>query len=191
MGFDRWREARNEPKELDLVPIMNLMVVLIPFLMLGAAFYHVAVIPASLPAKVDVVSAPPADTIKVTAQLELDANGHIHLSASAATLDPETLARFAAELPPTPAGADLPQLVRRLQALKAQYPKSDTLLVLPEGDLSYQQLVAALDAAREIPGATEDDPATPLFPVAVFSKKIIAPEPVEGPDGGVAPEEAP
>ena len=49
MGFDAYRRKRAEPADINLTPVMNLFVVLIPFLLLSAAFFHVSVIPTSLP----------------------------------------------------------------------------------------------------------------------------------------------
>lgn len=185
MGFDRWRQARDESKTLDLIPIMNLMVTLIPFLMLGAAFYHVGVIPTTLPAKVDEAAAPPSD-VKITAQLELDADGTIRLSASAAQLDATQLGALAASFSPKQGRADLAGLVAQLSAIKRRYPKSDTVLVLAADDLPYQQLVEALDAARDTPGA-KPDARVPLFPVAVFSKKLVPAVDAGVPEGEGAP----
>ena len=47
--FDRYRRTVEETQDLDLLPVMNLFMVLIPFLLMGAAFFHIGVIPASLP----------------------------------------------------------------------------------------------------------------------------------------------
>ena len=44
----QWRKARREAEEVNLLPVMNLMVTLIPFLLLGAAFYKLGNIPTSI-----------------------------------------------------------------------------------------------------------------------------------------------
>ncbi len=197
MGFDRWRQARDEPKELDLIPIMNLMVTLIPFLMLGAAFYHIGVIPTSLPAEASQAAAADADAI-VTINLQIENDGALQIGATSPTLPPETLAGLAAVLPRGDSGPDLAGLTRHLAGVKARYPKSDTLLLLPAPAVAYQTLIDVLDAARE-QAAADGSPPTILFPVAVFSKKLTAPEAdagVEGaeplaPPGDQAPGDAP
>lgn len=187
--FDRWREARAQPHELNLIPIMNLMITLIPFLMLGAAFYHLGVIPTSLPDHVETSAPPPSDE-KVTLNLVV-APDQMTVTASSATLPPETTDALRREVRNGPSGAyDLAALTAHLAEIKARYPKSDTLVVLPDAGLRYATLVEVLDATRE--QRLPDDPGgrpryAPLFPVTVFSERIL-----EAPDAGVddAPAEA-
>lgn len=172
--FDRFREARDKPGELNLIPIMNLMITLIPFLMLGAAFYHLGVIPTSLPDKVEAAAEPPKEAV-VTLNLVIEAQRMI-LTASSAAVDQDTLDALRVELPATPQGHDLKALVAQLVQIKGRYPKSDTLVVLPDGQLKYAELVEILDATREraLPGSTPDVPNfEPLFPVSVFSERIL------------------
>lgn len=182
--FDRYRAARDEPKELDLVPIMNLMVTLIPFLMLGAAFYQIGVIPTSLPTEVEAVDQPPPSEVVVTMNL-LVAADRLELSGSGAGLAGEAREGLRAVLPRAAQGYDLPGLTAKLDAIKRQYPKSDTLVVFPEDRIDWQTLVDVLDATRDKPveGAPEDTRA-PLFPVTVFSKPPV-PDPLaeEGAEG--------
>ena len=69
--FDRWRQAKNEVDDLNLIPIMNLMMTLIPFLLMGAAFYHIGVIPSSLPTHVPQGNPHPDKTKTVTLNLQV------------------------------------------------------------------------------------------------------------------------
>ena len=94
--FERYHAAREQAGALDLIPIMNLMVTLIPFLMLGAAFYHVGVIPASVPTQVERLGEPPSDEV-ITVNLEVR-GPTVRLSAQSATVDAETLASLAGDL---------------------------------------------------------------------------------------------
>ncbi|MFW5812197.1 MAG: ExbD/TolR family protein, partial [Alkalispirochaetaceae bacterium] len=71
--FDRWKQAREEPSELNLIPIMNLMMVLIPFLLLGAAFYHLGSIPTTLPTHRPEGGDPPENSdVVVTLSLRIE-----------------------------------------------------------------------------------------------------------------------
>ena len=62
----QWRKARREAEEVNLLPVMNLMVTLIPFLLLGAAFYKLGNIPTSIPPNVPAGEAPPQVDKKIT-----------------------------------------------------------------------------------------------------------------------------
>ena len=56
--FEEWRQAKEEDHDLNLIPVMNLFMVLIPFLLMGAAFFHMAVIPTSTPSHLATDGAP-------------------------------------------------------------------------------------------------------------------------------------
>lgn len=174
--FDRWKQARGEPTELNLIPIMNLMMVLIPFLLLGAAFYHLGSIPTTLPTHRPEGGDPPESSdVVVTLSLRIE-EARLRLTASAAELSEDQLTELGLELQREDDGFDLDALQARLSDIKQRYPKSDTLLVLPEDGVLYQLLVDVLDASRErlIPQPEGDPLREPLFPVTVFSRMVEA-----------------
>jgi biopolymer transport protein ExbD len=182
MAFNRWREARPPTGELDLIPVMNLFMVLIPFLLMGAAFYHIAVIPGSLPQHADTPAGGEAEEPRaLTANLQLRAD-RLSLTFAGPGVDPDTLGRFALELQRGADGFDANALRARLRQVKAAYPESDTMMALPDRDVAYQDLVAVLDVARELPPPAEGEAGAPLFPVVVFSRLLEAPAdaPAEG-----------
>ncbi len=170
--FDRYRVVRKEV-DVNLIPVMNLFVVLIPFLLLAAAFMHIGVIATSLPSQTDAASDIAADTKSVTVNLMIEKDT-IQISASNAVLDEATLASLAFSLPKGKDGFDLEILGKALHEIKLRYENSDTVIVLPQDEVEYQQIVQILDAAREItfsPG-TADELKIPLFPVVVLSRKV-------------------
>jgi biopolymer transport protein ExbD len=172
MPFSHYRNAREEV-EVNLIPVMNLFVTLIPFLLLAAAFYHVGVIPTSLPSQTDEVSDIAADTRSVTINLIVEPD-RIMLSASSAVLDEETLASLSVTLARTEKGFDLEMLGKALHAIKLNYDQSDTVIVLPSDKVEYQDVVMILDTAREIilNRGTPEELRIPLFPVVVLSRKV-------------------
>ena len=130
MLFSRYHHAR-EATEVNLIPVMNLFVTLIPFLLLAAAFYHVGVIPTSLPSQTDETSDIAADDISVTVNLLVEPD-QMRLSASSAVLDEETLAGLSLVIKKTDKGFDLEMLSKALFEIKRRYKKSDTIIVLPD-----------------------------------------------------------
>ncbi len=174
MAFKKFRAAK-EPADINLTPVMNLFVVLIPFLLLSAAFYHVGVIPTSLPSQ----SPGPGDDAepnlkKVTVNLKIDEQ-EVSISASNGHLPPETLSEVAMTIPHMSDGKpDLETLGKALYSIKSLYPDSDTVVVLPANGVTYKTVVKVLDTAREPKQeATEEggeDKSIPLFPVAVLSR---------------------
>jgi biopolymer transport protein ExbD len=170
--FSRFKRAREE-LDVNLIPVMNLFVTLIPFLLLAAAFYHVSVIPTSLPAQTDEASDIAADPRSVTINLLIEPD-RIQLSASNAVLDEESLAALTVNLERTDKGFDLDQLGQALHAIKLRFDRSDTVVVLPSDKVEYQDVVLILDAAREVTmhKGTDQEVRIPLFPVVVLSRKV-------------------
>lgn len=75
MPMDRKKE---KPVELNMVPIMNLFLAMIPFLLMCAAFFQVSVINASVPALSeggDEGDEPKKEMQKVSLNLQIGDNG--------------------------------------------------------------------------------------------------------------------
>ncbi|MEM7447631.1 MAG: biopolymer transporter ExbD [Myxococcota bacterium] len=174
MAFDRYRRTR-EAVELDLIPVMNLLVILIPFLLMGASFFHIGIIPASLPSHT-VADPPPEPPAEITLNLVVKAN-QLEFTASSPELDEAALQGLARSFSWTgvSSGAAVQQYVK---GLKRRFPTSDTVIVLPESDIKYERLVQVLDAVRDYEtGETDSDGnevRSELFNVVVFSRLITA-----------------
>ena len=183
--FKKYRHAKEEAEELNLIPVMNLMVVLIPFLMLGAAFYHLGTIPTSIPDNVPAADAKPPSDVKVTINLIIEPTEMI-LSGSGAGLDEAEAAGMKITLKQQGKSPNVKGLRKHLMAIKGKYPKSDTAIILPADTIPYEKLVVVLDAVREMPAGKDakgDPKVAPLFPVSVFSRRLKAPpegEDIEG-----------
>lgn len=176
--FNRWHRALDESADLELIPVMNLFMVLIPFLLMGAAFYHVGAISTSLPTHTPDDSDVPKTPATVTVNLVI-APAELQMTASSTSLDDEQLQALGASWSKKDGKHDTRALQNQLRTIKERYPQSNTLIVLPHPDLDYQSLVGVLDAAREYkaePDAKGDPKFADLFPVVVFSKFITAGE---------------
>lgn len=172
MAFSRFRSARKET-DVNLIPVMNLFVTLIPFMLLGAASYMVAVIPTSFPSQTDQTSDVATDPKSVTVNL-IVARDYLELSASNPSLSEEVMAELELTIARGAQGFDLGLLTRGLAEIKRRFENSDTVIVLPADDVLYHDLIRILDATREL--VTDRDSAKerrlPLFPVVVLSRKV-------------------
>ena len=177
--FEEWREASQETQELNVIPVMNLFMVLIPFLLMGAAFLHVSVIPTSTPSHEPGAPAPEDPPTRVTANLAIEPDT-IALTFSGAGVDEDAASKLSAQWALNDDGSYPAEKVKRhLREVKKQYPKSNTVVVLPHDDLGYQKLVSILDKTREYKSGTKADGDTKyeeLFPVTVFSRLIKSEE---------------
>jgi biopolymer transport protein ExbD len=130
-----YRRRAEETPELDMTTFMNLMVVLIPFLLIGAVFSRVSVMELSVPTSAGGAAlSKPNFTIEVIvrdAGLEM-ANG----------------SQVVAAIPKKGDQYDLKLLSEMLVRLKADYPEKEDATVLMEPGIEYDHLIQVMDTLR-------------------------------------------
>lgn len=174
MAFDRWRRATEDAVEINVIPVMNLFMVLIPFLLLGATFFHIGVIPTSTPTLSPSDSDVPKTPTTVAVNLEITQD-LLRITASSVSLEPEELEALSAEWPKKNGEYQVDALQRALVEIKKKYPESNTLTVLPYEDLNYQVLVSVLDVTRNRQvglDAKGEPKIEDIFPVTIFSRFV-------------------
>ncbi len=161
------RTNEEDETELNMVPIMNMFMVLIPFLLMSASFFQIRVINTSAPvhAQSSESAAPKTEIEKVTIVLELNEK-QVRISALSDSVSSEVLDKLEATFSRTP-GSELETqpISEYLMALKNKYPASDTLLLIPELNVSYNEIVQTMDCAR-----LNNDNS--LFPNVVISASL-------------------
>ena len=160
------RKNAEDDSELNMIPIMNIFLVIIPFLLTSVSFFHIKAISTSVPVMAD--SSPDTatrETVKLTVIVEMRRTD-LRLSAISDELSPEVLQDYDQLLKRSPDGSyPLGQLNQYLQTLKGIYPASDTLLLVPDNTVIYESIIQAMDAARSV----NDNP---LFPNVVLSGSL-------------------
>jgi biopolymer transport protein ExbD len=170
MALTRRRRVEEEEIELDMVPIMNMFLVLIPFLLLSASFFHIKAINTSVPVLSDTEKAneplpPEVSQVKVTVIVELKEKALV-LTAMSDELEYKDLVKLEAELPvKDPESYPMEDLAAHLQFIKSKYPKSDTLILVPASSVVYGTIIQTMDMARS---ADNNE----LFPNVVLSGKV-------------------
>src|SRR5688572_27399280 len=154
------RERQGNMKDLDLVPIMNLVTILIPFLLLAAQFVTFAVIDTTLPSPGTPPDSPNSPELQLT--LSITPEGFL------VTGRDERLGANGIAIPCVPAGCATPEsydtasLANVAREMKARRPDEEQVVVVPASDIPYEVLVRAMDAARE--DRSTSGPSRPLFP---------------------------
>jgi len=165
----------HKPKieDLDLIPLMNLFVTMIPLLLLTAAFYHIGMVSVSVPTQSDDVSDLPVDRASVTMNVQITTNGYT-LTASSGSLSEAELKSLDAVIPKRKGKYDIKKLNTYLEKVKRRYEQSDTIMVIPAPKVKYQDMVNAMDAARYMEVATTSGKKRKmaLFPVVVVSSLV-------------------
>ncbi len=164
----RNRKTIEEPN-VDMVPIMNMFLVLIPFMLLSASFFHVKAINASMPVSANQTEVEKATDeqnkkIKILVTVEIKENS-LYLYGISAEADPKEVSSMEANY--TKTGGEYPMnlFVQHLQTIKKKYPLSDTLIVIPKDEVVYDTIIKTMDAARYVGKKV-------LFPKVVLSGKV-------------------
>lgn len=149
--FNRIRRAAEEEPELNMIPIMNLFMVLIPFLLTSVSFLHIKAINTSIPVHAErpaqtVAAEEPAQKITVILEIKMD---QIRISTLGDT--PNDLQVSEKEwVLSRKKGADLAlsAVADHLKTLKQRFPASDTMILIPDSKVTYQDIIQAMDCGR-------------------------------------------
>ena len=164
-GLRRHRTGRETDVEVDMVPIMNMFLVLIPFLLISTNFINLKVINTSVPVLSD-GGAEKKNEIKVTAIVEIKPQG-LHISAASDAIDVGELKKWEAQIDK---GSEeeypFSQIAAHLKKIKERYPASDTLIIIPDESVIYDTVIQVMDVARYAGNNV------PLFPSVVLSGKV-------------------
>lgn len=170
------RHHQVENTELNLTPIMNLMVVLIPLLLTNAQFIKIGVIELNLPPSVGATglanNAPKEYSRTLDLTVSVTDKG-FYISSATAVLEGE---KGAGPTVPLNAGGeyDFSALSQKLLEIKRELGKdfadSESIVIQAENQISYQVLVTTMDAARAV---RLEGKLYKLFPNVALSAGII------------------
>lgn len=136
----------SEADSLDLMPMMNIFVALIPMLLASAVFLHITVIDTKAPVEAESAAAAaepePADlglAVTITGArylVEGDGLGRVVIERSAADANQ--------------------QLAQALAAIDAAHPGNDNVMIVSQPDTRYDDIIAVMDLSRDagLPGAS-------------------------------------
>ena len=140
--------------DLDLVPIMNLVTILIPFLLLSAQFVQISTIDNALPPMThDPKPTPVTETLDLSVQIT-DLGYEVRASA----LDEPVELGCVGGVCRSATAWDTIGLTELLEDLKRDWPDDDGMILVPGSDVPYEVVIATLDAARRTGAGAE------LFP---------------------------
>ncbi len=159
-----------EDTNVNLVPIMNLFVALIPFLLMSAAFFNISVINASVPALGQGKSTLGLTEDKVTIMAQILPDG-FRITATSDSLSREKLEELRVQIPRKEDQLDFEGFSQFLFGCKQQYPKSDTIILVSDSSIQYQDVINTMDASGKLVEKQEDgkNVSYELFPTIVIS----------------------
>lgn len=148
--YGRIRSRDEEEPDINMIPVMNMFMVLIPFLLMSASFFDIKAINTSVPVHADTASkdADPQKTKKITVVLEIKSN-EVRISALSDTPNDLQLSSMETVVPRMAGGEiSVAAVADHLKSLKARYPASDTMILIPDDEVSYHEIIRAMDCAR-------------------------------------------
>jgi biopolymer transport protein ExbD len=171
------RHLEMENTELNLTPIMNLMVVMIPILLSSTQFVKIGILELNLPPSVGATTAGSASALPKETQRTLDLTVSItdrgfYISSALAVLPGD------GANPTIPKKADgtydFEELGKKLYEVKQKareyFPDTESIVIQAEQEISYQILVNTMDASRELLIGGQ---RVPLFPLVSLSAGVI------------------
>lgn len=143
-------EALSHEFELDLAPLLAVMVKLVPVLIVSSAFVPIVIIQSELPAAVAaaVSEQKPEEKPQLELTVHPDQGMDLKLSQGGKNLDQVHL-NFPKDL------KHLEELQQNLARIKRLAPDLFRLELLPQGNVSYETIVKIIDAARKSPVPNE------------------------------------
>jgi len=135
------RHRQQVASELELMPMLNVFITIIPLLLLSAAFVPVTVIQASLPAAALTAATPPAD-----APLELT----IFIRREAFVVEGNGVESRTVPRPGPGEGSDVARrsLSEALRQIVAIHPENREVRIVAEATTRYEEIVDVMDVAR-------------------------------------------
>ena len=137
----RVRRAHRSVPELDVTAFMNLMVVLIPFLLLSAAFSQFSILELNLPGD----SKPQANN----EQKKKVRNFEVILRNDSLVVA-DNIGGILKIFKKSEGKHDFKALSDFLVKIKTRFPKKQNISILLEPNIEYELLVRAMDTVREV-----------------------------------------
>ncbi len=135
------KHRKNRDNELNVTPVMNIFVILIPFLLLTATFARIAIIELTLPTLESREYTNPEDLKDLTLLM---------VAINPEGFEIKTSENNFPEVLNTSDGFDFDKLSERLKNIKLQYPKLEDVLIAPADDIQYQIIIKVLDSCRDV-----------------------------------------
>ena len=189
----RRHSADLEGEPLNLIPIMNLLTILIPFLTLSAVFMKLSVLPTTLPSSEAAAETETKekeepkkdDKPKLNLTVSIIKDGFVIAGAGGVLGNQKN--DGGPTIPKKDGEYDYAALTKKLEEIKKLYPEEKDAILIPEMnltgegdkiDIPYQVIIDTMDAIREAPepfldtdGDGQKDKI--LFPGVIFSPGIL------------------
>lgn len=137
------KKRGNKGDNLEMTPVMNLFLILVPFLLFTATFVNIAILELSLPqinktrSLTQQQSQPPKQSILST--LEIRQEG---FALKSPTFDFPVIGK-------RNAAYDFEALLAQLNQIKQKFPEAQDMVIAPQDMIKYDTVISVMDRLRE------------------------------------------
>ena len=171
-GFGAADESGYEEIEIDMAALLSILSKLLFFLLTSFGLGFMSVVAANVPTVTEDNTVFLVSKAKVTATISITKEG-MSVTASNEMLTEAEQNALKRKFPITKEGYDFKRLHEYMYQLKQKYGESDTVVITPDPEISYEILVNVMDASRERVVIVEGRPIKyPLFPAVVISTLV-------------------
>ena len=133
------RERKREDPDVNITAVLNVFLIMIPFLLLTAVFVRIAVVELSLPSLGhggEGIQKPQSVVINILAIKE----DHFELKSTGLKFP---------DINGVNDKSSYEELARRLKEIKQKYTDSQDIVISPVGSIKYDVIVKVMDRCRE------------------------------------------
>ena len=136
------RERRIKDVDVNIIPVMNIFLLLIPFLLLTAAFVRLAIVEISLPTlntdRTNQVQETPKNLVLIL--LSVKEKG-FQLKSPGFKFNPvnKNNNRY-----------NYDKIIEQLKQIKTKHPHAEDIFIAPEAEVKYDIIIKVMDRCREI-----------------------------------------
>ena len=140
-SMQRRLRGHDDDTDVNLTAVMNIFLILIPFLLLTATFVRITVLELTLPSldragRQTTVQKTESTVLNILLIKEAD------LQLNSPGLKFQKIAKLADDY-------NWPELTTQLQRVKTKFPESEDIIISPESTIRYKTIIAIMDQCRE------------------------------------------
>ncbi len=132
------QERRYDSEDLNITPVMNMFLILVPFLLLTAVFVRIAVIEFDLPS-LNKNRTSTGETAAVVTILAINENG----------FELKTQGMKIPFIVKKQDAYDFETLVQRLREIKRLHQNTEDIIIAPQASIKYDIIIKVMDRCRE------------------------------------------
>lgn len=134
------REQRTEQEDLNITPVMNIFLILVPFLLLTAVFVKIAVLEFSLPTLDQKAGKTKLEQTKAVVTI---------LAINEKGFELKTQGMKIPFIFKKQDNFDFQTLVAKLQEVKNRHINSEDIIIAPQASIKYDTIIKVMDRCRE------------------------------------------